>query len=90
MDSTGRIWVALDTTKKRAIEIAAEICDHPAVGGFKLNRLIDQDLFRGVQEYPILHTLNPRLIITQIPGFMMSSSRLTPRAISVLISNPII
>ena len=46
MDSTGRIWVALDTTKDKALEIAERVAGHPAVRGFKANRLVDQEVFR--------------------------------------------
>lgn len=46
MDSTGKIWVALDTDKKKALEIASLIVGHPAVYGFKVNRLLDQEVFR--------------------------------------------
>jgi len=46
MDSTGKIWVALDIEKAKALEIAAIIAKHPAVFGFKVNRLVDQEVFR--------------------------------------------
>lgn len=50
MDSTGKIWVALDCEKLRALAIAKAVGDHPAVLGFKLNRLIDAENFRRVGE----------------------------------------
>lgn len=50
MDSTGKIWVALDCEKSRALAIARAVGDHPAVLGFKLNRLIDAENFRKVGE----------------------------------------
>ena len=46
MDSTGRIWVALDCAKDKALSIADKIGNHSAVLGFKVNRLIDQESFR--------------------------------------------
>ncbi len=46
MDATGRIWVALDCDKARALEIAKILKDHPAVLGYKVNRLVDQEVFR--------------------------------------------
>ncbi|KKP68646.1 MAG: Orotidine 5'-phosphate decarboxylase [Candidatus Moranbacteria bacterium GW2011_GWE1_35_17] len=46
MDSTGKIWVALDTGKIKALKIAKTIASNPAIFGFKLNRLIDQEVFR--------------------------------------------
>jgi len=46
MDSTGKIWVALDTDKQKALEIATKVASHPAVFGFKVNRLLDQEVFR--------------------------------------------
>lgn len=39
------IWVALDCEKSLAIQIADAIGDHPAVRGFKLNRLVDAENF---------------------------------------------
>lgn len=46
MDSRNSIWVALDTNKEKALEIARKVARHPAVYGFKVNRLIDQEVFR--------------------------------------------
>lgn len=46
MDSTNKIWVGLDTNKGRALAIASAIAEHPAVKGFKINRLVDQEVFR--------------------------------------------
>lgn len=46
MDATGKIWVALDCDKSRALEIADTLKDHPAVLGYKVNRLVDQEVFR--------------------------------------------
>lgn len=46
MDSKGSIWVALDTDKPKALEIAKIVAPHPAIYGFKANRLIDQEVFR--------------------------------------------
>lgn len=50
MDSSNRIWVALDCEKPRALAIAEAVGGHPAVLGFKLNRLIDAENFRAVGE----------------------------------------
>lgn len=46
MDATGKIWVALDCDKSRALDIADTLADHPAVLGYKVNRLVDQEVFR--------------------------------------------
>lgn len=46
MDSKGTIWAALDTDKAKALQIAKVIASHPAIFGFKVNRLIDQEVFR--------------------------------------------
>lgn len=46
MDSKGKIWAALDTDKAKALQIAKAIASHPAIFGFKVNRLIDQEVFR--------------------------------------------
>ncbi len=46
METQGRIWVALDTQKEKALEIAERVAKLTAVGGFKVNRLIDQEVFR--------------------------------------------
>ena len=46
MNSKGKIWVALDTDKSKALKIARAVFHHPAVYGFKLNRLVDQEVFR--------------------------------------------
>ncbi|MBT4250976.1 hypothetical protein HOB25_03225 [bacterium] len=46
MDPTGKIWAALDTEKTRALEIAKNIARHPAIFGFKVNRSVDQEVFR--------------------------------------------
>jgi len=57
MDSTGKIWVGFDCPKVRALEVAEAIGDHPAVRGFKLNRLIDAENFRGVGELGLFKAL---------------------------------
>jgi orotidine-5'-phosphate decarboxylase len=57
MDSTRTIWVALDCPKPRALEIAEALGDHPAVRGFKLNRLIDAENFRAVGEKSLFKAL---------------------------------
>ena len=46
MNFNGKIWAALDTNKKRALEIAKMIAPHPSIFGFKINRLVDQEAFR--------------------------------------------
>lgn len=46
MESKGSIWVALDTEKTKALVIAKIVASHPAVFGFKVNRLLDQEIFR--------------------------------------------
>lgn len=57
MDSKNRIWVALDCEKSRAIDIAKSLRDHPAVLGFKLNRLIDAENFAPPNEPRLFESL---------------------------------
>lgn len=57
MNSEGKIWAALDCEKTRALEIAKAVGDHPAVLGFKLNRLIDAENFRKVGELWLFRAL---------------------------------
>lgn len=57
MDSTGRFWVALDTGKEKALKIAAIVASHPAVFGFKVNRLLDQEIFRQDGELKLFDEL---------------------------------
>jgi orotidine 5'-phosphate decarboxylase subfamily 1 len=57
MDATGKIWIGLDCPKTRALEVAEAIGDHPAVRGFKLNRLIDAENFRSVCEAGLFEAL---------------------------------
>ena len=58
MDPKGKIWVALDTDKKRALEIAKAVGNHPAVYGFKLNRVVDQEVFREDGEPKLFEELS--------------------------------
>ena len=51
MDSRGKIWPALDCSWDRALIIARALQHHPAVGGFKLNRLIAEALFDRRRDY---------------------------------------
>jgi len=46
MDASGKIWVALDCDKTMALKIAEALGDHPALAGFKVNRLVDREVFR--------------------------------------------
>ncbi|MFH1402574.1 MAG: orotidine-5'-phosphate decarboxylase [Patescibacteria group bacterium] len=57
MNSDGKIWVALDTEKSRALEIAKQVAPHPAIFGFKVNRLIDQEVFRKDGELKLFEEL---------------------------------
>lgn len=57
MGSRERIWVALDCDRYRAIEIARSLRNHPAVLGFKLNRLIDGENFAPPNEPPLFEAL---------------------------------
>lgn len=48
MNATGKIWVALDTTREKALKIVAALAKsekRAAIAGLKLNRLIDGELF---------------------------------------------
>ncbi|MFZ2974999.1 MAG: orotidine 5'-phosphate decarboxylase / HUMPS family protein [Candidatus Moraniibacteriota bacterium] len=58
MNPEKTIWVALDTNKTKAIKIAEKLSRHPAVYGFKVNRLLDEEVFRKNGEpalFDILH-----------------------------------
>ena len=57
MDPKGRIWPALDCGKDQALRIADLIATHPAVGGFKVNRLVDEEAFRLDGEPMLFSTL---------------------------------
>lgn len=57
MDSTGTIWVALDCDKNKALTIAKLVAPHKAVAGFKINRLVDQEVFRKDDEPMMLWEL---------------------------------
>lgn len=57
MEPEGKIWVALDTQKDEALEIARKLANSPAVGGFKVNRLIDQEVFRKDGEVRLFEEL---------------------------------
>jgi len=59
MDSFDRIWVALDTNKAKALKIAELLgkADLSAVAGLKVNRLIDQEVFRENGEPALLNVL---------------------------------
>lgn len=57
MDSKGTIWAALDTEKMRALEIAKIIAKNPAIFGFKINRLLDQEVFRKDGEVALFEEL---------------------------------
>lgn len=48
MDSKGKLWVALDTNKEKSLEIVRKIgpAKLPVVRGIKLNRSLDQEVFR--------------------------------------------
>jgi len=46
MDATGKIIVALDTERDTALKIAKQISSNAAVYGFKINRSVDQEVFR--------------------------------------------
>jgi len=58
MDSKGKIWVALDTNKARGLEIAKAVGYHKAVYGFKLNRVVDQEVFRKDGERKLFDELS--------------------------------
>lgn len=59
MDPEGKLWVALDTSKTKALEIAKRIgvAQLPVVKGVKLNRLIDEEVFRRDGEPQLLREL---------------------------------
>lgn len=57
MDVTGRIWVALDTDKKTALRVAKAVAGHPAIWGFKVNRLVDEEVFRQDGEPKLFEAL---------------------------------
>ena len=57
MDSTGKIWPALDCPMEKGLEIAKAVAGHPAVMGFKLNRTGDQTMYRRDGEPHVLEVL---------------------------------
>ncbi len=87
MDSKGKIWVALDTDKDKALKIAASIYSHPAIFGFKVNRLVDQEVFRKNNETLLFDALSkcrlpiwadlklidvPRTVVGRIEPYVLS------------------
>jgi len=59
METKDKLWVALDTNKSRALEIARAIgkAKLDIVRGVKVNRLIDEEVFRKDGEVRLLDTL---------------------------------
>lgn len=57
MDSKGKFWAALDTDKEKALRIVRSIALHPAIFGFKVNRLVDQEVFRKDGEVALFDEL---------------------------------
>jgi len=59
MEAKGKLWVAMDTTKERALEIGRMIgaAKLPVVRGIKINRLIDEEVFRQDREVRLLDEL---------------------------------
>lgn len=57
MDTEGKIWIALDTDKAKALRIAEELGSSPAVYGFKVNRLMDAEIYRPKGEPRLLEEL---------------------------------
>jgi len=60
MDSRGKLWVALDTDKAKSLEIVRKIgrASLPVVRGVKLNRSLDQEVFRLDGEPRLLWEIN--------------------------------
>lgn len=58
MDSTGTIWAALDCDKEKAMDVADKVGLHPAIRGFKVNRLVDQEVFRPDGERRLFEALD--------------------------------
>ena len=58
MNSKDKIWVALDTDKGRAFQVANKVADHSAVFGFKVNRLVDEEVFRKDNEVSLFDELS--------------------------------
>jgi orotidine-5'-phosphate decarboxylase len=48
----------LDTKKEKALKIAEKVAEHPAVFGFKVNRSIDQEVFRKDGEVALFDFLS--------------------------------
>lgn len=48
MDSKGKLWIALDTDKTKSLEIVRKVgpASLPVIRGVKLNRSLDQEVFR--------------------------------------------
>jgi len=57
MDATRKIWVALDCSMNKELEVARAVAGHQAVMGFKLNRTGDQAMYRKDGEPHVLEVL---------------------------------
>lgn len=59
MESKGKLWIALDTTKEKSLEIIDKlvVAQLPVVRGAKLNRSIDQEVFAKSGERRILEVM---------------------------------
>jgi len=61
MEAKGKLWVVLDTKKEKSLEIVRKIggvSKLPVVRGVKLNRSIDQEMFRKDGETRLLNEIN--------------------------------
>jgi len=60
METKGKIWVALDTEKDKALEMAKALGEAklPVIAGSKANRLIDQEVFRKDGEVKLFEKLS--------------------------------
>lgn len=57
MDSEGKIILACDGPKQQMIQLVEQFADHPAIRGFKIHKLIDEEVFRFDGEPMLLETL---------------------------------
>lgn len=59
MEAKGKLWVALDTDKEKSLEIVRKIgpAQLPVIRGIKLNRSLDQEIFRRDGELRLLEEI---------------------------------
>lgn len=57
MNSEGKIILACDGPKQQMIQLVEQFADHPAIRGFKVHKLVDEEVFRFDGEPMLFETL---------------------------------